>query len=150
MTVRAPYRASAPPLSPPPEASAIPPPGCGPSPFRAPRRLQDGFQDEVDFQIVLGTLWGRISAPFWPPRDPLLASKIDSRGARERLFGPTTLTNWKLQTYRKTPRNLMILASPGVARTPLLADFRARLGSFSARIFRRLFETRSGIDFGRF
>ena len=36
----------------------------------------------------------------------------------------------------------MILASPGVARTPLLADFRARLGSFSARIFRRLFKRR--------
>ena len=44
----------------------------------------------------------------------------------------------------------MILASPGVARTPLLADFRARLGSFSACIFRRLFWTRSGVNFGRF
>ena len=44
----------------------------------------------------------------------------------------------------------MILASPGVARTPLLADFRARLGSFSACIFRRLSRTPSGGDFGRF
>ena len=44
----------------------------------------------------------------------------------------------------------MILASPGVARTPLLADFQARLGSSSARIFRCLFSTRSGVDFGRF
>ena len=43
----------------------------------------------------------------------------------------------------------MILASQGVARTPLLADFRARLGSFSACIFRRLFWTRSGVNFGR-
>ena len=86
-----------PPPLPPPEASAIPPPGCVQAPFRAPRRLQDGFQDELDFQIVLGTLSGRISAPFWPPRGPLLAPKIDSRGARERLFGPTTRTNWKLQ-----------------------------------------------------
>ena len=138
-----------PPLYPPPEASAIPPPGCFRRPFPAPRRLPDGVQDELDFKIVLETLSGRISAPSWPPRGPLMASQIDSRGPRERLFGPTTRTNWKLQKHRKTHWILMILASPGVARTRLLADFRACLGYFSVCQFRRLFWTRSRVHFGR-
>ena len=79
-----------------------------------------------------------------------MASKIDSRGPQERLFGATARTNRGLQKYRKTHMFLMILASLGVARTPLIADFRTRLGYFSACKFRRLFWTRSRANFGRF
>ena len=112
--------------------------------------FQNGFQDELEFQTAPNTVSGRIWAPFRPPRGPLLASKIRSRGPRERFFGATTLTNWNLQKHRKTHRFLTILASPGVARTPLVPDFRARLRYFSACKFGRLFWTRSGANFGRF
>ena len=52
--------------------------------------------------------------------------------------------------HRTTHKLLTILASPGVARTPLIPDFRARLRYFSAYKFGRLFWTRSGANFGRF
>ena len=86
-----------PPLNPPPEASAIPPPGYAIWLFRASRRVPDGVQDELEFETASETLSGRILAQCWPPRGPLLASKIDFRGPQERLLGPTTRTNWNLQ-----------------------------------------------------
>ena len=154
---RTPYNALVPPLYPPPEASAIPPPGCAQGPPAAPQAFfgpqdgfQNGFQDELEFQTAPNTLSGRIWAPFRPPRGPLLASKIRSRGPRERLFGPFSPKSWNVKKYRKYYCFLTIFASPGVSRTLLTADFRARLGDFPSCKFRSRLGTRSGTHFGRF
>ena len=77
------------------------------------RRLPDGFKDEVDSQIVLETLSGRMLAPFRPRRGPFLASKIRSRGPQERLFGPFSPKIWNVKKYRTYDGFLTISASPG-------------------------------------
>ena len=93
---------------------------------------------------------GRILAPFRPLRGPFLASKIRSWGPQERLFGPFSPKSWNVKKYNKYYGFLTISASPGVPRTLLTADFRARLGDFPSCKLRSRLRTRSRTHFGRY